>query len=172
MELQEAIRNRRCVRTFREGRIDAKAIDAMKQAILWAPSAGDQQSRRFAFVTDPETRQALGDCSYQPEIFAEASLVIVGCADLERIESEYGERGRTLYVIQDVAASVQNLLLTIHALGLGAVWIGAFEPDAVSEVLGLSERYAPQVLVPVGVPDEQPRPSRRIGAKRAFMTIA
>ena len=169
MDLREAIRKRRSIRSFRDETIAAPAIRAMKEALLWAPSAGDLQSRRFWFVTNPDLRAALAACSYQPDIIDEAALVVVGCADVQRIEDEYGRRGRSLYVIQDVAAAVQNLLLTVHALGLGAVWMGAFRPRRVARVLDMDTRYVPQVLVPIGVPAERPRPSARMSARRAFV---
>jgi len=167
VELRKAILARRSVRVFRDEPIPAAALRRFEEAILWAPSAGNLQSRRFAFVTDPAVRAALGRASAQPELFR-APLVVVGCADA-RIRRRYGERGVRLYAAQDVAAATQNLLLTVADLGLGAVWVGAFEPATVREALGLPPHLEPVVLVPVGHPAEHPEPPERLPPSEAFL---
>ncbi len=157
MDLREAILRRRSIRTFSDRPVDTDAVEALKEAVLWAPSAGNLQSRVFYFVTHEHTRQKLGKASYQPEIFASAPLVVVGCTD-DAIVGEYGERGRDLYAVQDVAAAVQNLLLTAHAHDLGTVWIGAFDPEKVREALALPAGLEAVAMVPVGTPAEAPAP--------------
>jgi len=170
MDLREAILRRRSIRVFRDKPVDVDAIEALKEAVLWAPSAGNLQSRLFVFVHDAKTREALGACSYQKEIFVSAPLVVVGCAD-DAIMDEYGERGRDLYAPQDVAAAVQNLLLTAHARGLGAVWIGAFEPGRVRQVLGLGAGLEPVAMVPVGTPAESPSAPERKAPRDVFRDV-
>lgn len=167
MDLREAILRRRSIRVFRDKPVDVDAVEALKEAVLWAPSAGNLQSRFFLFVHDRDTREALGSCSYQQEIFESAPLVVVGCAD-DAIMDRYGERGRDLYALQDVAAAVQNLLLTAHAHGLGSVWVGAFEPGRVRRVLGLRPGLEPVAMVPLGVPAESPSAPERKPPKDVF----
>jgi nitroreductase len=171
MDLREAILTRRSIRAFRRGDLSQEAVEAMKEAILWAPSAGHLQARRFWFVTDPEVVATLARATYQKKMFANAPLVVVGCAD-HRITKHYGDRGRDLYAPQDVAASVQNLLLTVHALGLGAVWVGAFKEDEVARVLDLPPHLRPVAIVPVGAPAESPEPPGRLPPGRAFTDLS
>ena len=52
--------------------------------------------------------------------------------------------------MNEAGHSFQNLLPMAAALGLGAVPIGGFEDDEVSEALGLPIGEAPYYLVPVG----------------------
>jgi nitroreductase len=170
MDLREAILRRRSIRAFTHRPVDVDAVEALKEAVLWAPSAGNLQSRLFCFVTHESTRAALGRASFQPEVFATAPLVVVGCADAA-IEAEYGERGRERYAIQDVAAAAQNLLLTAHAHGLGAVWIGAFEPAAVCAALELEEGLEPVVLIPVGTPAQAPAPPEHKPPRSLFRDV-
>jgi nitroreductase len=91
---------------------------------------------------------------------SEAPLVIVACLD-RRIAERYGERGERLYAIQDVAASLMNMLLVAHDRGLGTVWIGSFDEDAVARVLDLPGHLRPVALVPVGYPALVPAPPQR-----------
>ena len=54
--------------------------------------------------------------------------------------------------MNEAGHSSQNLLLMATALGLGAVPIGGFEDDEVSEALDLPAGEIPYCLVPVGLP--------------------
>ena len=57
---------------------------------------------------------------------------------------------------QSVAMAVQNLVLTAHALGLGACWMCAplFVPETVRDILKLDAAWEPQALITVGYPAE------------------
>ena len=72
-------------------------------------------------------------------------------------EPEFGSRGEHLYCIQDTAAAIQNLLLAVVALGLGACWVGAFEENRVREVLNIPKELRPIAIIPVGWRAEKPR---------------
>jgi nitroreductase len=94
---------------------------------------------------------------------AEAPLVVVACLD-RRIAAHYGDRGVNLYSIQDVAASVMNMMLAAHELGLGSVWVGAFNEFEVFERLHLPDNLRPIAIVPIGYPSKMPRPTPRLSA--------
>jgi nitroreductase len=63
------------------------------------------------------------------------------------------------------------MLLTVHALGLGAVWIGAFDPLKVRKTLRLPKGLEPVVLVPVGYPAETPDPPELLPAEEVFVEV-
>jgi nitroreductase len=81
---------------------------------------------------------------------------IVVCANQNTSSRGYGIRGRELYSLCDSSAATQNLLLAIHALGLGACWIGAFHDAEVFKVLNLPPGIKPIAIVPIGYPQEKP----------------
>lgn len=162
MELLEVICNRRSIRKYETAPLAAAEERALREAIIWAPSAGNLQARVFYFVRDAKTKRALVAAAWGQEFLAEAPLVLVGCAALERIAPRYGRRGTTLYALQDVAASVQNLLLVAQALGLGTCWVGAFDEAQVSRTLNLPSGHRPVALVPVGKPAESHAPPPRL----------
>ena len=80
---------------------------------------------------------------------APATIVITGSPI--RLEDKYGERAGQ-FTLNEAGHSSQNLLLMATALGLGAVPIGGFEDDEVSEALDLPAGEIPYYLVPVGLP--------------------
>ncbi|MBI5420474.1 MAG: nitroreductase family protein [Deltaproteobacteria bacterium] len=170
MEVLEAIKRRRSVRRFKSAEIPENHLPALEESLLAAPSAGNFQSRRFYFVFRKDLREKIAEAAYGQDFIKEAPLAVVCCADL-RIARHYGERGTSLYVLQDVAASVQNLMLAAESLGLGTVWVGAFDERKVSEILALPVWLRPVTVVPVGYPDEKPSPPDRIGKEQAIVPI-
>lgn len=162
MDVEDAIRARRSIRKFLARGIPDETAEKLINAIRWAPSAGNLQARRFYFVYDNELREMLAVAAFGQMFIAGAPLVIVACADHERI-SHYGKRGKELYAIQDVAVAVENLMLQACELGLGAVWVGAFNEEQVKKVLKLPDHLRPVALIPVGYPAHQPSAPRRLG---------
>jgi nitroreductase len=59
---------------------------------------------------------------------------------------------------QSLGAAMQNLLLTVHALGLGACWFcgPGFCKETVRKVLGIPEAVEPEAFVIIGYPAEIP----------------
>ncbi|MHC4550230.1 MAG: nitroreductase family protein [Planctomycetota bacterium] len=170
MEVMEAIRKRRSIRCFERRKIPSPMLDALILALRWAPSAGNLQSRRFYFVLDPRRRRRLAHLALEQTFVAEAPLAVVACAD-HRIRKEYGERGVTLYAPQDVAASLQNLLLAAHAAGLGSCWVGAFDEEGVRRLLKLPRHLRPVAIVAVGFPREDPAPPARVRRRQAVVFV-
>ena len=61
----------------------------------------------------------------------------------------------------DTALAMHNLVLAAHALGLGTVYVGAFDSFAAAEILGVPEGYSVVSMTPLGYPDEEPGPRPR-----------
>jgi len=155
MEVFEAILKRRSVRDFEKKEIPKEKIEKLKEALIWAPSAGNLQARKFYFVFNEEIKKKLAKAALNQNFIAKAPLVIVGCCDLEKI-SWYGERGKNLYTICDVSAAIENLMLVATSEELGTCWVGAFDEKEVSKILNLPKNERPIVIVPVGFPKEIP----------------
>lgn len=166
MSILETIRNRRSIRDFEDREIPKEAIDAMIEAARWAPSAGNLQSRKFYFVFNEDVKRGLAKAALGQNFIARAPLVVVACAD-NRIASRYGDRGVNLYSIQDAAASVMNMMLIAHELGLGSVWVGAFNEFEAFEVLDLPHNLRPVAIIPVGYPGRTPEAPPRVANEDA-----
>ncbi len=170
MEVFEAILKRRSVRRFKDSQIPREKIERLKEALIWAPSAGNLQARKFYFVFNEELKEKLAEAALNQDFISEAPLVVVGCCDLEKI-SWYGERGKNLYTICDVAASIENLMLLATAEGLGSCWVGAFDEEKVIKILNLPKNERPIVLVPVGLPAQTPKAPPRVKPEEAIKEI-
>jgi nitroreductase len=160
-ELLDIIRGRRSIRRFAADPVTDEQLEPLLEAMQWAPSAGNAQPWRVHVVRDRERKELLAQAALGQRFVAEAPVALVVVADLDEAIRAYGKRGAELYVLQDTAAAVQNLLLAAHAAGLGACWVGAFRESMVSRALSLPEMARPVAVVPVGVPAETPAPPRR-----------
>lgn len=156
MEVYEAIKGRRSVRRFKKEPVEEEKIEALKEALRSAPSAGNLRMRRFYFVLNEEVKKRLMVAAFSQRFVLEAPLVVVACANL-KIADYYGRRGVELYAIQDAAVSVENMLLLAHSIGLGSVWVGAFAEAEAARALSLPEELRPVAIVPVGYPAAVPK---------------
>ena len=160
------IKERRSIRDFQKKDIPEEIIEKLIGAVIWAPSAGNLQSRKFYFVRDEKTKRDIATAALNQNFIAEAPLVVIGCTD-RRIENRYGDRGVHLYSIQDVACSIMNMMLTVCENGLGSVWVGAFKESDVFEILDMPRNLRPVAIVPVGYPLRISSPPPRVSAKEA-----
>jgi len=154
LDVFKAISERRSIRKFKDKDVEDELLYKVLKAGIWAPSAGNLQSWDVILVKDPEIKQKLSTAAFMRDFIGETPVVIVLCANMDKSATIYEDRGRYLFCIQDAACAGQNMLLAIHALGLSACWIGAFDEELVAESVGLPEGLRPVALIPVGYPDE------------------
>jgi nitroreductase len=167
MELSEAIKGRRSIRAFKKQNVPEETVEKLIEAASWAPSAGNIQPWEFVIVRKPAVKKKLAQAALNQAFVEEAPVVIVVCANETRSSMGYGLRGSTLYCIQDTAAALQNVLLTVHSLGLGACWIGAFNEGEAREAVNAPEGIRPVAIIPIGYANEAP-PQR---SRRPFTQI-
>lgn len=170
MDVMQAIRERRSIRKFTDYRVSDEDVERLIEALIWAPSAGNLQSRKFYFVRDEFVKMKLAVAALNQTFIAEAPLVVVGCAD-SLISSRYGKRGVELYAVQDASISIMCMMLAAHEMGLGTVWVGAFRENEVSEALSLPANLRPVAIVPVGRPARIPKPPQRVSKREAVTFI-
>jgi nitroreductase len=157
LDVFKAIKTRRSIRAFKDKRVTDREVKKLIEAARWAPSAGNIQPWEFIVVRDPEVKHGLCEAALNQTFIEKASVVIVVCADPVRSSKRYGSRGINLYCLQDTAAASQNILLTTHAAGLAACWVGAFNEEAAKRVLSVPDELRPIAIIPVGYPAEKPR---------------
>jgi len=171
MSVIEVIKKRRSIRNFSEKDIPDDMIKVLIEALIWAPSAGNLQARKFYFVKNKKIKSDLAKAAFGQNFVAKAPIVVVGCTDA-RIKNVYGERGENLYSIQDVACSIMNFMLVAHEMGLGTVWVGAFDEKKVAHILTLAESIRPVALVPVGWPKEIPSAPKRVSVENTIIWVS
>lgn len=161
MDILSVIRKRRHVHHFKSEPIPTSTIISLLEAARWAPSAGNLQPWEIVIIRSNSQKAKLVEASGGKKYISNAPVILVFCADLNRTAERYGERGTSLYVIQDTAAAIQNVLLAAKGLGLGSGWVGAFDERSVSGVLGLPSHVRPLAIILVGTAAEDSKPPPR-----------
>jgi nitroreductase len=154
MNVFEAIATRRSIRKFTSQDIPMEILGLILDAGRYAPSAGNIQNWRFLIIKNKDRKQRIAEAAMQQMWIAEAPVIIVVCAETEKITQFYGIRGERLYSIQNCAAAIQNMLLAAHALGLSSTWVGAFDETMLRRCTNIPEDIRPQAILPFGYPDE------------------
>jgi len=128
------------------------------------------QSRKFYFVFNQKIKEELAKVALGQDFISQAPLVVVGCTD-EKIEWRYGERGKKLYSICDVAMSIQNMMRIAVEQDLGTCPLGAFDEEKVSKTLKIPKNLHPILIVPVGYPAEKPSAPPRVSKTKVIKFV-
>lgn len=152
----KAIRERRSIRKFTDKPVDEEKVTAILEAGRWAPSGLNNQPWRFVVITDPAVRAALAEKTEYHRILEHAPLLIAVFLDMEQSYSRTKD-------IQAVGACLQNMLLAVHSLGLGAVWVGEIvnQREDVEKILEVPAHLELMAVLAVGHPGKPPADSKR-----------
>ena len=150
MDVFEAIRKRKSVRSYLEKEVEQEKVMRILEAARLAPSAANKQEWRFVVVQDKEKRKKLSEAAKRQRFVAEAPVVIACCA-----ETDYHEMtcGQLCYPI-DVAIAIDHITLAAVEEDLGTCWIGAFYEDKVKTILNIPDRIRVVELLTLGYPKD------------------
>ena len=147
---------RRSVRRFKPDPIDTETLLKLVDAARLCPSAANKQPLIYIVVNDKELSGKLYNLEKfgaylksegQPREGEEPTAHILVAQDKETAIADS---------VRDVGAAVQTILLGACAYGLGATWLRNFDRPKAAKLLGLPDRYEPDSLIALGVPDEFP----------------
>lgn len=156
MTVREALETRKSVRSWDDRPVEPEKLERVLEAARLAPSAKNVQEWRFVVVTDAQKRSALGNAAGKQAFVGAAPVVIVACAQTDR---RLMSCGHPAFLI-DVAIAIDHLTLAAVEEGLGTCWIGAFDPQAVRQILGIPTDIEVVELVPLGYPKDPAKKSK------------
>jgi len=160
MEFAELLHARRSVRSFEQRPIEAAKLKTILELTNLAPSAGNLQAYEIYQVSASKVRAALAHAANQPFV-AQAPLTLVFFANPGRSARKFGTRGRSLYAIQDATIAATYAMLAIGTVGLGTVWVGAFDDAGVTRAVNAPDDWIPVAMLPIGYAAEAPAPTER-----------
>ena len=195
----KVIQDRRSIREFTPDPVSDQDLDLILESARQAPSGENAQPWRFIIVKEPETRRQLGALagggsgrrftaefvtkkmqerfsSLQDEekkkaafekltsgqvsaFLADAPVNIVVCGKKDVWDMPY-----------DTSAAIENMLLMITGLGLGACWVIApcidiRDEERVKDLLGMPAGFKAVSILSVGHPTRPHRPRPRLPVK-------
>ena len=68
----------------------------------------------------------------------------------------------------DCSAAIENILLAVTAMGLGAVWIGDIDGDAIRKLLEIPDHVAVNSVVLFGYPAEDKTPRTQYAEEAVY----
>ena len=162
--LISSILSRSSLRRFTSEPVSNEAVQTLLHAAMAAPSSMNLQPWHFIVIRNEKLKLELRSCLPYAKMLKDGSIGIVVCGDTslyERVNRMDGE-DNTLYWVQDCSAASENLLLTAHALGLGAVWTGVYPLESrvskLQELLRIPSSIVPLNLIVVGHPASSTKP--------------
>ena len=174
-EVLRQLHERKSVRVYEERPVAAEVKQAVLDAAIQAPSAGNMALCTILDITDPEMKRKLSvSCDNQPFI-ATAPVVLIFCADYRRwydVFCDHVEQVRKpdmgdLFLAQaDAIIAAQNAVVAAHSLGLGSCYIGDITENFEfhKELLNLPRYVVPAAMLCFGYPTRQqcdrPKPPR------------
>ena len=147
MDFLELTKKRYSVRAYKSTPVEDEKVKYILEAARMAPTGSNQQAFQLVLVHTKGREEELRPI-YNRDWFVQAPIVICACATTTPGQS-YNE-GRSY---RNVAIVMDHLILAATNLGLGTCWVGAFNPDAAREILGLPDEVKPIVFATVGYSD-------------------
>jgi nitroreductase len=169
---KDLLLRQRAIRKFDVSRpVDDGMIEQAIRIAEFAPNGGNRQPWRFLVIRDPEKKARLG------VIFDELGAQLYGENAPERtpwqdvpvlvaVCSISGAAGPAANQssASSVFPAVQNLLLAVHAMGMGSVLTTRWRAreDEVKQILGVPEDVDIHAILPIGWPDRKYGRGRRV----------
>lgn len=145
--------SRRSIREYNSEEVSDDLVRDLLEAAMAAPSAVAKDPWHFVVVRNKEMLSKIAEGLPNGKMLAGAGLGIVVCGDLDRAHDH-----QLSYMLQDCTAAIENLLLAVNTLGLGACWLGVHPRqeriEHIRSLLSIPERVVPVAAVAVGWPAE------------------
>ncbi len=189
MDLHDFLRSRRSIRRFNPGPVPEAVIKKIITTATFAASAHNRQPWRFVVMTDASTKSHLAEAmslEYRRDLehdnlpaveiqariensrlrIISSPVVILLCMDMSEMDVYPDARraeAEKIMAIQSTANAGMQMLLAVHAEGLGGVWTCAplFTPEVIRTTLNLPKTWEPQGMFFIGDPAETPKPRER-----------
>lgn len=154
------IKKRRSIRKFKDIPVDDRQITVLLEAAMSAPSAMVKDPWRFIVVRNADNLKSIAGFLPNGGFLPDAGLGIIVCGDLNAAHAN-----SISYMLQDCSAAIENLLLAVSALDLGACWLGVHpREDRIENIkrfCNLPENIIPVAVIAIGVPEASPAPRTR-----------
>lgn len=162
MIFDELIANRQSTRVFTAQPVAENDLQAALACLNVAPSAGNLQAYHVYVVHSERGRALLHEAAPRQYALNTAAAALVFCIDRQRAAQKYGERGASLFCVQDATIACTYVLLALAQRGIAAVWIGSFDEEGVTATVKAPAGITPVAILALGYAAETParRPRR------------
>jgi nitroreductase len=146
----QCIEKRRSIRRFQKSVIPKADLLKIVNAGRLAASGSNKQPWEFIVITEKVT---INIFALIRKWIVNASAVIVVVIT-----------PKTRWWIQDGSAAIENMLLACTALGYGSCWVEGdvlLHEEEIKPLFGIPPEKRIMAIIPIGKPDETPKPKKK-----------
>lgn len=154
----DLLKKRRSIRKFKQKPIEKEKIEALKKALLLAPSSRNIKPLEFIFLDDKEILNDISKCKPHGATFLkDAALGVV----------VLGDKSKSDVWVEDASIASIIVQLEAEALELGSCWIqirnrnydeNKMAEDYIKEKLNIKENFKVECIIAIGYKDEIKNP--------------
>jgi nitroreductase len=151
---------RRSIRRYEAKEVPEEILTDLLEAGMAAPSAVARDPWHFIVLRRREYLNRLADILPHGKMLRQATAALVVCGDINRAHDK-----KESYMLQDLSAAVENILLAANASGLGSCWLGVHpreeRMEGIKKMFSLPEGIIPMCAIALGWPAERPEARTR-----------
>ncbi|MDH3347119.1 MAG: nitroreductase family protein [Desulfobulbaceae bacterium] len=156
--------SRRSVRKYQDKEVSEEMLHDLLEAAMAAPSAVAKDPWRFIVIRKRENIDKLAAVLPHGKMLLQATAALVVCGDINNAHDQ-----QESYMLQDLSAAVENILLAANTLGLGTCWLGVHprqeRMNDIRELFSLPNNIIPMCGIAVGWPTDRPEPRTRFNGE-------
>jgi len=154
------IKGRHSVRKFKSDPVDDTLIHDAIECAVHAPTAMNLQPWLIGVIRTKDHLEKIATLTDHGKFIADAAVCF----------AVFGECNAKYY-LEDCCAATENLILGLHAYGVGSCWVAGAKKEYAEEVrnlLNVPEKYTLVSLVPAGFPQDISLASKKDTKKMVF----
>jgi len=161
MNFRELIKLRQSVRKYSEQPVEKEKIDALIEAVRFAPSASNSQPWKLIIVDEPELKNKVANATFSKVIafnkFApQAPVLAILIIEKPKVITQIGGsiKNREFPLI-DIGIAAEHFCLQATELGLGTCMLGWFNEKKIKQLLNIPKNKRIGLVITLGYfPDD------------------
>jgi len=133
-----------------------------------APSAVAKDPWHFIVVQDRETLNRIADILPSGKMLRQATAAFIVCGDINKANIQAES-----YLLQDLSAATENILIAANILELGTCWLGIHPREdrlsGIRQLFELPDNIIPMCGIAIGWPAEKPEARTRYRNERVHI---
>ena len=142
------------VRDYDPRPVEKEKIEKLLRVAQVAPTAANKQPQKIYIITKDEDREKLKTVT---KYTFNAPMFFVVCVDKDIVWKYKTEDTNSIDIDGSIIAT--HILFEAYDLGLGSVYVRAFQTEELKKLFNIPENIKPVALLPLGYPKENAKPA-------------
>lgn len=142
------------VRDYDPRPVEKEKIEKLLRVAQVAPTAANKQPQKIYIITKDEDREKLKTVT---KYTFNAPMFFVVCVDKDIVWKHKTEDTNSIDIDGSIIAT--HILFEAYDLGLGSVYVRAFQTEELKKLFNIPENIKPVALLPLGYPKENAKPA-------------